>query len=81
LSKIDKLLKKFYEKPIPNDITFDEAMRIMKHFGCIIENGGNHTKVVCKQPPRVIPIPRHGKNVEEAYIKQLKELLDLIRGG
>lgn len=68
-----------YRKPIPNDITFDEVVSIMTHFGCIIEYGGNHPKIVCKQYSRVIPIPKHGKTVGEAYIKQLKDLLDLLR--
>ena len=79
LSKIDKLLNKFYKKPIPNDITFDEVKNVMTHFGCIIDNGGKHTKVVNKKYGRVIPIPRHGKFVQEAYIKELKELLDMIK--
>ena len=36
-------------------------------------------KIVHVPSGTVIPIPIHGKNVKEAYIKQLKDLFDLIR--
>lgn len=79
MSAIDKKLKKFYKKPIPNDITFDEVESLAKYFGCSVVGGGNHMKVIHKPSGTVIPVPRHGKTVGEAYIKQLKNLFDLIR--
>ncbi len=81
MSKIEKRIEKFYERPIPNNITFEDVETVSTHFGCIIKAGGNHMKVVYKPLGIVIPIPRHGKYVEEAYIKQLKNLFDLIQGG
>lgn len=79
MSSRDKLIKKFYKKPIPNDITYDEAFALAEFYGCIIDTGGNHSKKVVYKPfGRVIPIPRHGSCVPEAYIKQLKELFDMI---
>ena len=36
-------------------------------------------KVVHRASGTVIPIPRHGKAVKEAYIKQLKTLFDSIK--
>lgn len=79
MGTIDKRLRKFYKKPIPNDITFDEVKAISEHFGCIVIGGGNHMKVVHRASGTVIPIPRHGKTVKEAYIKQLKNLFDSIQ--
>ncbi len=38
-------------------------------------------KVVHPPSGTVIPIPRHGKAVKEAYIKQLKNLFDQIKEG
>ena len=77
---LDKKLEKLYRKPIPNDIMFDEIVAISEHFGCFIDYGGNHVKIVYKGSfSRVIPIPRHGKTVQEVYIKQVKELIDRIR--
>jgi len=79
LAKIDKLYNKFYKKPIPNDITFDEMATLMKFYGCEIEYGGNHPKVVHRETGTIIPVPRHGKTIGEAYVKQLKDLLDMIK--
>lgn len=79
MSTIEKRLKKFYKKPIPNDITFDEVQALAEYFGCIVVSGGSHMKVVHRASGTVIPIPRHGKAVKEAYIKQLKTLFDSIK--
>ena len=81
MSTIEKRLKKFYKKPIPNDITFDEVQSLAEYFGCIVVGGGSHMKVVHPDSGTVIPIPRHGKTVKEAYIKQLKTLFDSIKEG
>lgn len=75
MSTLEKLKAKFNEKPIPNDITFDEVERLANAFGCRIVSGGKHSKKVVDVPSgTVIPIPMHGKYVQEAYIKELKDL-------
>ena len=80
MSTIEKRLKKFYRKPIPNDITFEEIEVIAKYYGCQVSTGGNKNKKIVHVPSgTVIPIPIHGKTVKEAYIKQLKDLFDLIK--
>ncbi len=80
MSTIDKRIKKFYRKPIPNDITFDEIEVIAKYFGCQVVSGGNHSKKIVHVPSgTVIPIPIHGNTIKEAYIKQLKTLFDKIK--
>lgn len=79
MSTIEKRLKKFYRKPIPNDITFDEVQTLAEYFGCIVVGGGNHMKVVHKASGTVISVPRHGKTVKEIYIKELKKLFDRIK--
>ena len=79
MSQLDKLLAKLYKKPIPNDIR--EVEKIVKAFGCIVVSGGRHQmKIVHKPTSTVIPIPSHGDTVAEAYIKEIKEMLDKIRG-
>ena len=79
MGSFEKRYAKFCRKPIPNDITFDDVEVIAKHFGCIIDSGGKHSKKVVYPPyGRVIPIPIHGSTVKEAYIKQLKELFSQI---
>ena len=79
MSTIEKLKKKFYEKPARNDMTIDELIRLAKAYGCMVLTGGNHQiRIVHKPTGRVIPIPNHGKTVKEAYIMELRELFDEI---
>ena len=81
MSQLDKLLAKLYKKPIPNDIRVDEVEKVVKAFGCVVVPGGRHQmKIVHKPTGTVIPIPSHGDTVAEAYIKEIKEMLDKIRG-
>jgi len=79
MSTLEKLKKKFNEKPIPNDISFDEVERLAKSYGCLVMSGGKHSKKIVDVPSgTVIPIPMHGKYVQEAYIKELKVLFTEI---
>ena len=80
MAQIDKLLEKLYRKPVPNDMRIDEIVRIVKAYGCETVAGGKHPlKIVHVPTGTVIPIPKHGDTVAEAYIKQVKTLLDEIR--
>ena len=46
-----------------------------KAYGCGVVSGGKHSKKIVDVPSgTVIPIPMHGKYVQEAYIKELKDL-------
>lgn len=83
MPQIEKLRKKFFEKPVRNDITFDEVEKLSSFYGCIVkQSGGKHPmKVVHVESGTVIPIPRHGKCVGEAYIAELKALYLLIEKG
>ena len=80
MSTLEKLKAKFYEKPIPNDISFDEVERLAKAYGCRVVSGGKHSKKIVDVPSgTVIPIPMPGKYVQEAYIKELKDLFAEIK--
>lgn len=79
MSQIEKLKEKFYSKPIRNDMTFDEIIKLAKAYGCIVDGGGKHPiHIVHPATGTVIPIPRHGNTVKEAYIKQLRTLFEAI---
>ncbi len=79
MSTLEKLKKKFYEKPVRNDLTVDEVVRLAKAYGCIVVTGGNHQiRIVHKPTGTVIPLPSHGKTVKEAYIAELKNLFSEI---
>lgn len=79
MSTLTKSLDRFNKRPIPNDITFAEVEQLARYFGCQIIQGGKHTKVAHKESGTIIPIPRHGKYVGEAYVKQLKQLFEVIQ--
>ena len=83
MPQIEKLKKKFFEKPVRNDITFDEVEKLSAFYGCIVKKSrGKHPmKIVHVESGTVIPIPKHGKCVGEAYISELKELYTLIEKG
>ena len=79
VSQMEKLKKKFYSKPIRNDMTYDEIIRLAEFYGCKVSAGGKHPiKIIDMESRRVIPIPRHGKYVKEAYIIELRELFEEI---
>ena len=80
MTQFDKAIDKFYKKPVPNNITYDEVIYIAEKMGCTVVGGGKHPiKVVHRDSGTIIPIPRHSKYVKEAYIKQLKDLFDELR--
>ena len=79
MSTLEKLKQKFNEKPIPNNISFEEVERLAKSYNCTVISGGKHSKKIVDVPSgTVIPIPMHGKYVQEAYIKELKDLFSEI---
>lgn len=81
MSTIQKRIDKFYRKPIPNDITFEDVRVLAIYFGCEVITGGNHSQKVVHRPSgTVIPIPMHGKHIGEAYVKELKDLFNRIKG-
>lgn len=82
MSQIDKLLKKFNRVPIPNDITLQDIEKLAKYYGCEIkQGGGKHPHgVIHRASGKIIPIPVHGKHIQEVYVKQLKELFNSIEG-
>lgn len=60
-------------------MTYDEIIKLAGYYDCQVIPGGNHPmKVVDKESGTVIPIPRHGNCVKEAYIVELRELFERI---
>lgn len=82
MSTIEKLRKRFRQKPTPNDITLNEVIRVAKSYDCVVLTGGNHQIRIAHVPSgTVIPIPCHGNTVKEAYIRELNKLFDTIQKG
>lgn len=79
MSKLKKLRDKLFEKPTRNDITINEIVRLMTAYGCIVLTGGRHQIRICYKPlGYVIPIPCHEKTVKEAYVIEVKLLIEQI---
>ena len=77
MSSIEKLKKKFYSSPVPNDITINEVMRLAKYYDCVIHTGGNHQiRIANPKSGMVVPLPQHDKSVLQPYIRELRELFD-----
>lgn len=78
MSSIEKTKTKFFRKPIPTDITMVEVERLANYFGCKISHGANHLKIVHPEGKKIVPIPRHSGDVRDVYIRELKELFEMI---
>ena len=77
MSKNEKLLKKFLEKPVRTDITRDEIKKLAKIINAEILTGGKHSiHFVDFKTNTVIPIPVHGSVVGAAYINQIAKVIE-----
>ena len=78
LSTIKKLYNKFKQRPIRNDIEFDEVIKLLTHFGFEVKDGSNHICFTYIELGILIPIPRHNKSIDDVYIKQIIQTLDEV---
>lgn len=80
MSKNEKLINKFLEKPVRTDITIDEVRTIAAIIGAELLAGGRHSvHFVHKPSGTVIPIPIHGKAIGAAYIRQIATVIENTR--
>lgn len=78
MSKFEKLLKRFYGHPMPVDITYQEAARLLLAIGCTMrKRSGSH---------RVFTYPRYAQsivlmeneNLRQYQVQDIKDLLEYI---
>ena len=82
MTVFDKRREKFFKKPVPKDIMVEDIIYLADRYGCDIEEGGKHSRVIfdpdkypdCPIKYTSIQIPRHPGPVKPAYIAQLKDL-------
>lgn len=75
MSTIEKLKRRLYDTPTPKDMTMEEVIKLANHYGCSIRTGGNHQlAVVNLKTGKIVPLPQHGKEIKQVYIKELCEL-------
>lgn len=80
MSKIEKLLKKLQNKPIPSDFTWEELIKVLKYLGFNIistgKTGGSRRKFI-NDNNIVINLhqPHPNNNLKRYQIEQILELL------
>lgn len=77
MSSIEKLKRKFYASPVPNDISIEEIIRLANYYECEVLTGGNHQiRIANKKNGMLVPLPQHDKGIKPPYIKELRKLFD-----
>ncbi len=83
MSKKSKLLRKFLEKPVRKDLTFDELSVLLISCGyCKVEGKGSAVKFYHKSKDHLIMLHKpHPGNILKVYLikqiqKKLKEICD-----
>lgn len=80
MSKSEKIINRFLEKPVRTDITVEEVKAVAGVIGAVIETGGKHSvHFIHEKSGTVIPIPTHGKTVGAAYIRQIAKVIESTR--
>ena len=75
MGKFEKLLKRFLKKPIPLDITYSEAARLLLAVGCAMrKKSGSHR--IFTYPGYIESIVlMEGENLRRYQVQAIKELL------
>lgn len=82
MGQIEKLLEKLSAKPIPNDIKFSDAEKLLLHFRFTKKEGkGSHVKFNHKQLDYHLSLPRDGANLKSIYVKQVIEAIREVAEG
>lgn len=77
MSKIKKIIEKISKCPSCKDVTLDEIIIFLKHFGYEhISTKGSHFKFYNKDTKGVLVIPIHGKHIKPAYIDMAKKVIE-----
>ena len=76
MSKLEKLLQRI--KNNPRTVRFEEIEKILLRRGFIeSQSGGGSSHYIFKKENKSVTIPRHGKFVEEIYIRQAIAALEI----
>lgn len=83
MSQIEKLYNKFNRKPIPTDILFSEADRLLRAFGFIQRQpSGGSSHYVYEHPELPdyrLTIAKHGGKIKKGYVRAIINSIDRVR--
>lgn len=78
MSKLEKLVRRFYTSPAPNDITYSEAARLLIAIGCTMrKRGGSHRVFSYPGYPEGIVI-MEGEKLRQYQVLDIRRLLEFI---
>ncbi|NHM26040.1 MULTISPECIES: type II toxin-antitoxin system HicA family toxin [Desulfofundulus] len=78
MGKFEKLIKKIYSRPVPVDITYQEAARLLISVGCTMrKRGGSHRVFTYPGYPYVIVL-MESENLKQYQVLDIRKLLEHI---
>lgn len=81
ISQIEKIEQKIRKKPIPKNISFQEAKRLLEHYECVFSNGGgSHYTISSPISKFPVTIADHSPEPLKRYnIKDIISIIDQIK--
>ncbi|MGI6585790.1 MAG: type II toxin-antitoxin system HicA family toxin [Lutisporaceae bacterium] len=83
MSQIEKLYKKLKRKPVPSDILFDEADKLLKAHGFVQRqpSGGSSHYIYTHPnlPGYYLTIAKHGGKIKTGYVKATIDAIERVR--
>ena len=76
MSKSEKALAKILSGQSDNNVTFEEAVYVLKREGFILDGGKGSHQVFRQSDSRKIVLPCHGHKLKPIYIRQIRHLLN-----
>ncbi len=82
MSKKEKLLAKFKRKPIPSDVSFAEADKLLKLYGFIQrppKRGSHHIYTHNINKTIKVNVPKErGKRIKKAYVQNIVKAIEAV---
>ncbi|OPX92592.1 MAG: hypothetical protein A4E53_00383 [Pelotomaculum sp. PtaB.Bin104] len=78
MGRFEKLVQRFYDRPVPSDISYQEAARLLIGIGCIIRKGsGSHRVFNYHDYPEPIVLVERD-NLKQYQVQDIRKLLEYI---
>lgn len=76
MSKSEKTLAKILSGQSDNNISFQEAVYVLKREGFILDGGKGSHQIFRHSDGRKMVLPCHGSDLKSVYIRQIRNLLN-----
>lgn len=75
MSKSEKALGKIVSGESDNNISFQEAVQVLKREGFVLDGGRGSHQIFRHPDGRKMVLPCHGSHLKKVYIRQIRNLL------